>query len=59
MLFTIYFVCKELIQMKRTGCSYFTSYWNLAEVAIILASIAAIGCYIYRYFLVRDILIQV
>jgi Polycystin cation channel len=45
--------------MKRGGFDYLKSYWNLAEVAIILASLAAIACYIYRYFLVRDILEKV
>ena len=58
-IFVIYFVCKELIHAKRGGFGYFMSYWNLAEVTIILASLAAIGCYIYRYFLVQAILQEV
>ena len=58
-IFIVYFMSKELIQIKQGGFEYLKSYWNLAELVIIFAAMAAIACYIYRYFLVRDILSKV
>jgi hypothetical protein len=42
-IFIIYFICKELIQWKRGGFGYLSSYWNLAEVVIILAALVSLS----------------
>ena len=50
------FTLVELWKMKNQKCSYFSSYWNLTEVMILLVSYCTIGLYVYRYMLTKEAL---
>ncbi|KAK4314860.1 hypothetical protein Pmani_013883 [Petrolisthes manimaculis] len=45
---TVLFTLGELWKMKKLKLSYFTFYWNLAELSILLISYATVGIYFYR-----------
>lgn len=44
----IFFTLRELWEMKKQRCAYFASYWNIAEIFIILVSYITIGLHVYR-----------
>lgn len=48
-LCTFYFLFSELRQLCQQKKKWFSSYWNYAEILMILLSLAAIGVYIVRY----------
>lgn len=53
-----FYSCKKIIfrQIKKGVKEYFSSYWNWAEILMILSSFVAIGLYFYRILLVKNIL---
>ena len=53
---TVMFTINEIWKIKKQKCKYFESYWNIAEICIILVSYACIGVYVYRYFLTNEAL---
>ncbi|XP_045614675.2 polycystin-1-like [Procambarus clarkii] len=50
---TILFTLWELWKIKQMKCEYFSSYWNIAEICIILTSYATIYVFVERYFLTK------
>ncbi|XP_063886174.1 polycystin-1-like protein 2 isoform X1 [Scylla paramamosain] len=56
-LATIFFTFREFWKCYKSGFGvYFSSYWNMAEVVILLISYAAIAIYILRYLEVQRVL---
>ncbi|ROT60921.1 Polycystic kidney disease protein 1-like 2 [Penaeus vannamei] len=53
---TVIFTLKELWKIKKQKCSYFASYWNIAEICILITSYATVGVYVYRYLLTQEAL---
>ncbi|RXG55683.1 Location of vulva defective 1 [Armadillidium vulgare] len=53
---TIFFTFRELWEIKKMKLKYFVSYWNLAEMCIVIISYLAIGMYIYRTILTQEAL---
>ncbi|MCL4129991.1 UNVERIFIED_CONTAM: hypothetical protein GTU68_050411 [Idotea baltica] len=53
---TVFFTLKEFWNMKKQKCSYFNSYWNIAEICIILVSYGTIVIYVYRGILTEEAL---
>ena len=51
-----FFTLSELWLLKKQKCKYFTSYWNLAEVIILIVSYCTIGLYVYRAMLTKEAL---
>lgn len=54
--FIIYFTIRELRYWREQGTFYLQSYWNWAELFIIVCSYSAMGLYIYRLVLTNQIL---
>ncbi|XP_047496061.1 polycystic kidney disease protein 1-like 2 [Penaeus chinensis] len=53
---TVIFTLKELWKIKKQKCLYFTSYWNIAEICILVTSYATVGVYVYRFLLTQEAL---
>ncbi|XP_064112518.1 uncharacterized protein LOC135219572 isoform X1 [Macrobrachium nipponense] len=51
---TVMFTLNELWKMKKQKCQYFESYWNIAEICIIIVSYGCIGLYVYRAYLTKE-----
>lgn len=45
---TVLFTLVEIWKIKKLKCSYFTFYWNLAELSILFTSYVTVGVYFYR-----------
>ncbi|MCL4130642.1 UNVERIFIED_CONTAM: hypothetical protein GTU68_050043, partial [Idotea baltica] len=45
----VLFTLKELWEIKKLKLSYFDSYWNIAELILLIVSYTTIGMYFYRY----------
>lgn len=54
--FIIYFTIREFKFWKQQGRIYLKSYWNWAEIFVIIMSYLAVGLYIYRLILTNHIL---
>ncbi|RWS31890.1 polycystic kidney disease protein 1-like protein 2-like protein [Leptotrombidium deliense] len=54
--FIVYFTIREFRNWRRERHSYFGSYWNWAEIFVILASYSAVVLYFYRLILTYKIL---
>ena len=48
---TVIFTATELWEMKQLKCSYFSQYWNIAELIILILSYIEFFLYIYRSIL--------
>ncbi len=46
--YILYFTYKFVRDVIDQGCDFFSTYWALADVAIIFAAFAAFGLYGYR-----------
>lgn len=55
----IYYLAMMLQRIYRQRCSYFTSFWNLIDLALVSCSIASIVMYVYRTVMESHILSQV
>lgn len=58
-LLVIYYLVVMLQKMFRQRCSYFTSFWNLIDLALVACSIASIVMYVYRTVMENHILSRV
>ncbi|XP_055959145.1 polycystin-2-like [Patella vulgata] len=45
----------QLVAMVKEKKKYFTSFWNMIELLMCIVSMVYIGCYIYRYILVSEV----
>lgn len=54
--FIIYFTVREIKCWKNQGRHYLQSYWNWAEIFVIVSSYCAVGLYIFRTILTYQIL---
>ncbi|GAB6020442.1 polycystic kidney disease 1-like 2 [Chamberlinius hualienensis] len=57
-LCTLYFLFSELRQMCQQKKKWFSSYWNYAEILMILLSLAAIGVYVVRYIYTQRMIVR-
>lgn len=48
MLFIIYYMIEETLEIKRLKCSYFKSVWNCLDVLVIFLSVVAMAFNVYR-----------
>ena len=55
-LYILFFTYKFIRDLKAQGCSFFHTYWSIADVAIIFTSYTCFFIYGYRYILTREIL---
>ncbi|XP_013395471.1 polycystin-1-like [Lingula anatina] len=46
----LYLIIHTAVTLKQQGCSYFTWFWNLYEVAVILTTSAALAMYAYSLY---------
>ena len=53
-LYIVYFIVKQLAEMKKQKGQYWKSYWTLAEWSVIGLSLMAVGLYSYRYTAILD-----
>ena len=53
-LATVISTIRELWELKKLKCSYFSHYWNIAECFLIVFSYIEVLLYIYRYFLTSE-----
>ena len=51
-----FFTLSELWLLRKEKCKYFESYWNLAEIMVLLISYCVIGLYVYRAMLTKEAL---
>ena len=49
--YIVYFMVKEVADLKKRGWSYWNDYWSWGEWSIIAAALAATGLFVYREFL--------
>ena len=54
--YILFFTYQFIRDVKTQGCSYFHTYWSIADVSIILTSFLCFFVYGYRYILTREIL---
>ena len=54
--FIVYFTVREFRLLHEQGSMYFKSYWNWAEMVVIVLSYFALALYIYRLILTNQIL---
>lgn len=55
-IFTLYYTICVLIDSCKQGRKYFTQYWNMAEIANLLAGYSIIGVEIYKMIITARIL---
>ncbi|XP_055877058.1 uncharacterized protein LOC106077240 isoform X2 [Biomphalaria glabrata] len=55
MLFTLFFIVRELRNLFKAKMAYFLSFWNLVELGIIAMSLAAIVIYFYRLIMTNGL----
>lgn len=48
LIFTLFFVFKEMRSIWKQRCSYFKQFWNLIQLGICIMSVSAIVIYFYR-----------
>uniref|UniRef100_H2Y8T2 EF-hand domain-containing protein n=1 Tax=Ciona savignyi TaxID=51511 RepID=H2Y8T2_CIOSA len=56
MLFILYYIVEEVLEIRKNKCSYFKSVWNCLDVLVILLSIVAFSFNIYRTITVDNLL---
>ena len=56
--FILYFMVREVSNIRREKSAYFKSLWNLLEILTIVMAILGLICYFYQLFLSRDLLAQ-
>nr|XP_002119742.1 polycystin-2 isoform X2 [Ciona intestinalis] len=56
MLFILYYIVEEVLEIRKNKCSYFKSVWNCLDVLVILLSIVAFSFNIYRTITVDSLL---
>ncbi|CAL1538860.1 unnamed protein product, partial [Lymnaea stagnalis] len=54
-LFTAFFIIRELRELIKTRLSYFMHFWNLVEIGIIAMSLSAIVIFFYRLYKTNDL----
>ena len=52
---TVFFTLRELWELKKQKCNYFSSYWNIAEVCIIITSFTTIGVYFWMFTVINNV----
>ncbi|XP_066304092.1 polycystin-2-like protein 1 isoform X2 [Branchiostoma lanceolatum] len=57
-LFIIYYIIEEALEIKRHRLGYFKSFSNILDVTVILLSLAAIAFNVYRTLKVEELLDQ-
>ena len=53
-LFILYYMVEEALEIKRHKCAYFKSVWNILDLLVITISIVCIGFNVYRSLVVGD-----
>lgn len=56
LIFTLYYTICGFISICKQGTKYFSEYWNLVDVANLLASYSIIGVQIYKLIVTQRIL---
>lgn len=54
-VFMLYFTVRESRRIYRYRGKYFTEFWNLVEFLNIFLSIIAVGFYLYKYIIAKEI----
>ncbi|XP_039274381.2 polycystin-2-like protein 1 [Styela clava] len=55
-LFIVYYIVEEILEIKRHKCKYFGSFWNCLDILVIVLSIIAFAFNIYRTVKVDSLL---
>uniref|UniRef100_A0A0R3W376 PKD_channel domain-containing protein n=1 Tax=Taenia asiatica TaxID=60517 RepID=A0A0R3W376_TAEAS len=53
LLFIVYYIAEEVIEVCNLGYKYFTKFWNLLDVLVVLLSCTCAGFNIYRTIRVK------
>jgi len=56
LLFILYYIIEEILEIKKLKCSYFTGIWNCLDILVILLSLAAVAFNVYRTLTVDRLL---
>ncbi|VDP85309.1 unnamed protein product [Echinostoma caproni] len=56
LLFTLYYIVEEIMEISKHKCSYFTSVWNWLDIIIIALSLICAAFNIYRTIKVNELL---
>ncbi|GAA37006.2 polycystin 2 [Clonorchis sinensis] len=56
LLFTLYYIVEEIMEISKHKLSYFTSIWNILDIVIILLSLMCAAFNIYRTVKVNELL---
>ncbi|KAF5406231.1 Polycystin 2 like 1 transient receptor potential cation channel [Paragonimus heterotremus] len=56
LLFTVYYIVEEIMEIAKHRLSYFTSIWNILDIIIIILSLVCAAFNIYRTVKVTDML---
>nr|XP_006822225.1 PREDICTED: polycystin-1-like [Saccoglossus kowalevskii] len=57
-IFMVYFIIREILNMKELGLSYFASLWHWIDLAIIILCLSSIGMYIYQQVYTAEVINQ-
>ncbi|XP_076822255.1 polycystin-2-like protein 1 isoform X2 [Clavelina lepadiformis] len=56
MLFILYYIVEEILEIKKHKCAYFKSVWNCLDILVIFLSLIAFAFNIYRTVKVNSLL---
>ncbi|KAA0196751.1 Polycystin 2 [Fasciolopsis buskii] len=56
LLFTLYYIVEEIMEVSKHKCAYFSSVWNWLDIIIIALSLTCAGFNIYRTIKVDQLL---
>jgi len=55
-LFIIYYIIEEAIEIKKHKMAYFKSFWNILDILVIIMALCCVAFNVYRSLAVRDLL---
>lgn len=55
-LFILYYMVEEAIEIKRHKCAYFKGFWNILDLIVIIIAVCCVAFNVYRSLAVTNIL---
>ncbi|ELT90189.1 hypothetical protein CAPTEDRAFT_169289 [Capitella teleta] len=55
-LYVIYYIIEETLEIKRHKLGYFKSFWNILDIIVLMIAVCCIGFNVYRTVAVADML---
>ncbi|VDN15236.1 unnamed protein product [Dibothriocephalus latus] len=56
LVFVVYFVIEEILELSRLGLAYFRKFWNLLDLTVVAFSVTCVILHAYGYILAHKLL---